>query len=103
MQAVLDAASSKADGYLGAAFRLPLISWGEDVTLAVCQIAGELLLNVRGFNPAGLNESIVEASKRATEWLRDVAKGVVRPAGCVDTTPAAKSVSRVTSSPKRGW
>jgi len=103
VQTVLDAASQKADSYLGSVFRLPLTAWGPDLTLAVCQISGLLLMTVRGFNPAGLNETIVEAAKTGQDWLRDVSKGIAKPAGVSDTSPAASSVSRVTSNAKRGW
>ena len=104
-QVALDAASSKAEGYLGAAFRTPLLAWGDDVKLAVCQIAAFALLSGRGFAPqgAGSNDAVLTSHDAAIGWLKDVARGHVKPAGVTDTSPSAVSVSTVSSKPQRGW
>jgi phage gp36-like protein len=103
-QAACDSASGKADGYLGARFRLPLLNWGTDLTQYVCQIAAYDLVSGRvGYNPeAGQNTTLRDRMDDAKHWLQDVAAGKVTPV-VTDSTPAASSVSRVYSNTRRGW
>jgi phage gp36-like protein len=103
-QAALDSASSKADSYLGAAFRLPLSAWGDDVKLAVCQIAAFSLLSRRGYNPQAAHDTtILTSHDTAIRWLEQVSRGHIKPSGVTDSAPSAVSVSRVSSKPQRGW
>jgi phage gp36-like protein len=102
-QAALDAASATADGYLQSRFRLPLTAWGDDLRRVVCQIAAYDLLANRGYAPqAEGNTTIADRAEAATNWLRDVSKGIVTPL-VTETSPAAKDSPRVLSAPKRGW
>lgn len=104
-EAAIRAASLKADSYLGAAFHLPLTSWGEDLTQAVCAIAAyELIAGLLIFQPdPAKNEVLTQRRDAAIGWLKDISAGRAKPVGVVDTAPAASSVPRVFSRPLRGW
>jgi phage gp36-like protein len=79
-QKALDAANALADGYLGAKFKLPLTSWGEDLRDAVVAVARFKLLVSRGFNPEGKSaEAVVLAYDAAIDWFKGISKGVVTP------------------------
>lgn len=104
------AASAVADGYLGARFRLPLASWGVDLTQAVCKIAAfDLLATQVGFNPeSGANAILVDRKNDAMRWLEHIAAGKITPAGVVDSTPSAApggpaAAARAFSQSMRGW
>ncbi len=103
--AAIRAASGRADSYLGARFRLPLIVWGIDLTQAVCAIAAfELVATQVGFNPeAGHNLVLMQRKDDAFRWLQEVSRGHCTPAGVSDSSPAAPGVPRVYSNPQRGW
>lgn len=102
-QAALDVASAEADGYLGASFRLPLITWGVDLKQHVCGIAAFRLMHHRGYNPQmGANDTIRQCYDDAIGWLHGVSAGRVTPV-VTDSAPAAHSVARVYSKPSRGW
>lgn len=104
-QAAIDAASARADGYLGARFRLPLISWGDDLKQAVCAIAAFELIAARvGFNPeANHNLVILTRKEDSIRWLEQVSRGHITPANIVETAPPAASVSKVYCNKPRGW
>lgn len=79
------AASSYADGYLRARYRMPLVSWGQDLTLCVAQLAAYSVMNARGYDPSSPHDQlIVKQYDDAVAWLRDVAKGLVTPGGGPD-------------------
>ncbi len=104
-QSAILAASLKADSYLGSAFHLPLASWGEDLTQAVCAMAAyELVAGLLIFQPdPAKNEVLTQRRDAAIAWLKDIAAGRAKPTNVVDTAPAASTVSRVFSRPLRGW
>lgn len=103
-QAALDAASSVANGYLGAAFVLPLTSWGDDLRQHVVAIAIWNLVNRKGFNPDGVDALFRMRYEDAIDWLRRVADGRLTPDGLVDSTPETfEGASFSMSAPKRGW
>lgn len=102
--AALAAASEKADGKLAVAFDLPLVSWGLDLTEAVCKIAAYDLLSVRGFNPDGADQNIRDRYDDAWKWLREVADARAIPVGLVDsTTDVDDGGIAVVSYASRGW
>jgi phage gp36-like protein len=103
INAFLGLASSKANGYIRARYALPLVTWGDDLKLAVCQIAALLLLTQRGFDPSNPADlAISKASDDAIRYLEQVAKGVVS-INVETTSPAARPAAFVYSSPRRGW
>lgn len=82
----LIAASALADSYLGQRFRLPLSSWGTDITKAAAEIAAYLVMKKRGWSPGAADaEQIREAYDDALKWLRDVGQGKATPFGVVET------------------
>jgi phage gp36-like protein len=103
-QAAINAASDRANGYLGARFRMPIIDWGDDLRQAVCAIAAFELVSAQvGFNPeAGHNLVLINRKDDALRWLEQVARGHITPL-IIDTSPPAASISRVTSNRPRGW
>lgn len=103
--AAIAGASALADSYLGSRFTLPLVSWGVDLTRAVCAIAAfELVSTQVGFNPeAGHNMVLMKRSDDALSWFRDVSHGHCTPAGVTDSSPKTLGASRIFSNPMRGW
>jgi phage gp36-like protein len=81
--AALLAASEFADGYLANANPFPITAWGTDLRRAVVQIAVWDIVSTRGINPDGSDELFERRAKAATDWLRDIAKGVVKPPALV--------------------
>jgi len=105
---VLASVSRTIDGFLAAQFKLPLIRWGEDVTVVCCQIASFRLLANRGFSPEGVDQMIVKMHDDAMDllkiWSRDdgaVPDVLDSSANAVEQQPSARP--SVTSSPSRGW
>lgn len=109
LDATLDKRSKFADGYLAASGRytLPLTAWGDDLRLAVCQLAAwDVLTAVVGFNPEDAsNSNWRDRRDEALAWLRDVAAGKVIPADVVDSSPDVVEAGGVTAAslPLRGW
>jgi phage gp36-like protein len=93
----LEAASRKADSYLGVRFELPLTAWGVDLKEAVAKMAAWQLLSVRGFSPeAGDAEVFRRNHEDAVRWLEQVAKGAVTPVDIDDSdaeVPGGTTVS----------
>ncbi len=97
-----------ADGYLGGSGRytLPLTAWGDDLRLAVCQLAAWDLMSVsRGFNPETPSGAMwMTRRDEAMRWLEGVAAGRVVPAGIVDSSPALTETGvAIYTEPQRGW
>lgn len=87
INAALLAASQVADSYLRKRYALPLVEWGDDLRLAVAQLASMQIMTTRGFRPgAGSEDVVVDMKNDAREWLRLVSKGEVE-IDCVDSTP----------------
>lgn len=120
--AALEAASRRADGQLTRRFTLPLLTWGEDLRQAVCDIAAYRLLKARGFNPSkggADSEQLRLGFEDALKWLKQVGDGAVIPSDVQDssiggrndtdaageqlTSPAVLSPSSSTSSPGNFW
>lgn len=101
-------ASDRCDGDIGnvvkAPLPIPLPAGRMDLKLAVCHIAGYLMLGNYGFNPESAPDAIVVANyDRATAWLQRVAKGEID-LGQVDTTPeTAEGGVYVATTVSRGW
>lgn len=85
--AALEAQSRVADGYLNKRFKLPLVSYSDDLKIAVVRLAVFELVTRRGFRPGSGNADIlVDARDTAVAWLENVARGLVEPV-VVDSTP----------------
>jgi phage gp36-like protein len=106
--AILTKRSVYADGYLSASgkYTLPLTAWGDDLTLAVAQLAAWDIMTVAiGFDPeGGANANWIERRNEAQRWLEWVAAGKISPVGIVDsTTDTSESGFDVDSDTSRGW
>jgi phage gp36-like protein len=105
LDAFITSASAEADTYIASRYLQdgPLATWGPELEKAVFKIARLELLEQRGVdasNPA--DEMLVKSYDDAIRWLRDVqasrASLVV-----VSTSPAASTMPRVYSQPRRNW
>lgn len=89
-QAQLDNASKKVDTYLRGRYPLPLLTWGTEITEAVCVLAAYSVLAVRGFNPAaGADVVLRDRYLDTVNWLVRVQKQQAHPD--VTTTPSANA------------
>jgi phage gp36-like protein len=90
LEAGVDAACGHVDSYLSGRFTLPLVTYGEAVTRAVCVVAAYDLLTSRGYNPANQGDDSSQLDKRyrsVEDWLKDVARGLVTPPVTDSSTP----------------
>ncbi len=97
------AASEEADGYIGNAYRLPLTSWGLDLTKHVAALAVELIFCSRGIDPDGPDAVVLDRRNRAVQWLDRLGQGRLSPPDLIDSTPEEfEGVCVVVSQPPRG-
>jgi hypothetical protein len=98
------AATDISDGYVGGAYKLPLVAWGDDLRAQTAKLAGAQLLRFRGVDPEGPDAVVFQGEEKATEWLNRLANGRLSPPGIIDQTPAVfEGGSVVVSRPRRGW
>lgn len=98
------AATDEADGYIGGAYILPLVAWGDDLRAKVADLAAALLFKRRGSDAQGVDVVVFDARDKAIEWLNRLANGRLKPPGMIDSTPETfEGGSVVASRPKRGW
>lgn len=100
-------ASSIVDSYLRKRHTLPISNYGQDLKDATCALAAHRILVYRGFSvESRADMAIIDASKEARAWLRDVAKGLCEIEG-VDATPDLDEngpiVSQGTENRSRLW
>ena len=102
------ASSAFADSYLRGQYRLPLVSWGLELTQAVCTLAAWDIMSVRGYSPEGHDEKLKERADAVREWLKAIAGGSVHLSVVLDSSgdssatrggPAPGFVTK----PLRGW
>lgn len=102
--AALDRASRDADGLIGNAYKLPLVSWDDDLRGWVIDIAVYYILGNRGFNPMGMDQDVVKRRDDAFEALKSVAAGRARLLNAVDSTPDQyDGGAYVVTRARRGW
>lgn len=83
----LQYASRIVAGYVRKRKTLPLLSWGEDIKAATCQLAAYDMMSKRGQNPAPNADAVLrERRDDAIAWLVDVSRGLVELDGCVDSS-----------------
>lgn len=100
----LIAATSLVDSHLGAAYTLPLVAWGADITLRTAQLAAYILMSARGFTPGSADEFFIQQSQSAELWLKGVALSRIRPDGLIDSAPdVVPGAFAVISDSRRGW
>lgn len=98
-------ATDLADGYVGAAYELPLTAWGADLRLQTARLAAWQLFEGRGVDPGGPDKVVMDARDNAEEWLDRLANGRLSPPGIIDSTPEEFDGGSfvVSSGPPRGW
>ncbi len=88
LETALTWASGQADSYFRKRFKLPLVSWGEDVKSAIVSMAIWRLLTRKGFNPqVPGHAAIAQNYSDAIKWLKEVASGDVEPDVTDSTEP----------------
>jgi phage gp36-like protein len=103
--AACQSASEVVDSYFRDRFKLPLSSWGIDVTRVTAVIAVYDLLVVRGYNPsAGADVNVRMRYEDALKWLLQVARQEVQP----NVTPQQHDspgydAPRILTNSSRGW
>lgn len=98
--AALDVASAWAAGHLRGTFNLPLLSWGEDLKQAVCDLARWRIIKRLGLDKH--KDFAVFDPKEAKAWLVDVRDGTIRPE-VVETPPGASFPLLVTPIDPLSW
>ena len=104
----LIAETATAEGYFSGSSRFvpPLVSWGQDLRLAVCKLAAyDVLSAAVGFDAEQANnQNWILRYEQALAWLKDVQAGRATPANIVDSTPTETEVSLIVDSDTaRGW
>ena len=117
-QAQIDAWNAKVDSYLSSKFKLPITSWGKDLTQAVAVLAAYELICLRGFDPESQGDVIFkQRAEREVTWLESIRDGDVVPtvvdssAGLTDgglfarqaTSDQGSGVVKVAKPTLRGW
>lgn len=97
IQAALDAASNRVDGYLADKYTLPISTpYPLVLVQTVCQLAQFDLLCVRGFDPElSLHNVIRMRYEDAISWCKDIASRRTLVAGLIDATPNCDTESVV--------
>lgn len=100
----LSAASDIADSYFRAQYTLPLLSWGQDVIDAVCNIAAYRLMTLRGYGPeAGADSGFRKRYEDAIDWLKMVAKNETVPNLVDSASGGAEGGVFIVTGSMRGW
>ena len=100
------AATSRADSWVGAAYTLPLVSWGPSLTEQVGLLAAAIVMRRRGVNPETSDVLVFDSERMAIKWFERLgaARGGASPPEIVDSTPDTyEGGSFVESETTRGW
>ena len=102
------AASDECEGYLAAAYTMPILKWSGDLRIHCAKMAVRYTLDRRGWDPEQGRDNVIEVGfDRAIKWLKLIAEGLVRPPGIIDSAPEVfEAGSVVMSRPSRrdgGW
>lgn len=99
----LASASKLADGYLFSRYKLPLVSWGTDLTQQVCELACASLARRFGQNAPDADTMQLRRIA-AMRWLEGVNGASISPTDIIDSTVTTdESGIAVVSDPSRGW
>jgi phage gp36-like protein len=101
----LEWASRFADSFLSKRYKLPLVSYGDDLKSIVADLAQYKILSIRGFRPNSGNDEIsVKRYDDAVAWLRELSRGHAELVGAIDQTPDVDEEGSLSSSgPKLNW
>lgn len=104
-QAALDARSVYALGKIAGRYKMPLVSWEDDLRLNVVHMALYDLITARGYNPgAGSDVNLRLRFEDADKWLTSVARQEISPniVGQPDQSPGYDA-PRILGQPSQGW
>lgn len=77
----IERASGLVDSYIGQRFKLPLVSYGNDIKQCAIDLAAFYTMKHRGFQPGAADADTVRmAFEDALRWLKDVQAGRATPA-----------------------
>lgn len=99
----LEASSRVVDSYLAKKHKIPLVTYGIEVTLATCRLAAYDLLVAYGFNPEGADEQVRARRDDAIQWLRDVSNGRAEITTEDETPETSEGSPILVSDPVRDW
>lgn len=101
----LAATTELASGKLATRYTLPILTWGSDITQAICKISAYDILSVRGFNPDGDDQNVRDRYLDAMKWLADVAASKADPIGLTDSsaTTVPDDGVVISTTVRRGW
>lgn len=101
--AMLEGASRDVDRMASSFTSTPFVSWGADITQAVCEIAAWKVMTWRGYSPEGDRDPLRERAQAAMAWVLRAGNDGLLP-GSVDATPDVhEGGSAVYTSTPRGW
>ena len=90
LQLAIADASAEIDGYLRARYKLPLASWGTDLTAICCRLAVYRVMMIRGFNAARAGDEQIRLQyEDAVHTLGLISQGRVHP-NIVDSSSTAQ-------------
>jgi phage gp36-like protein len=97
--------TEEVDGYLNAAYEMPITAWGNDLRSKSAEMVAAKLFRHRGFDPdSAADKLVLEREAAAVKWLEKVAAGKLRPPGIVDSAPTVfEGGSYATVQANRGW
>lgn len=91
-------ASALAGGYIAKRYKLPLVSWGDELRAAVGDLARWRIFGRIGVRPgSGNNEIAYDAYKDAKDWLVQISNGLTE-LDCVDSTPTIEEQGSLSES-----
>lgn len=98
------AASDEADGYLATRYTFPLLAWPTNMREHCANIAAASLFRRRGVDPQSADAIVFDGRDQARSWFKQIANGLVKPPGIVDSTEEInEGGSVVESDTSRGW
>lgn len=87
-------ASAEADSYVGKRKKLPLLSWGADLSGAVRRMSRYYAFGDRGFDPANAaDQAVVKQYTDAIAWLKQVATGDAELVDAVDSSASTEEAA----------
>lgn len=100
----LIAATAMAEGYVAAAFEMPITAWGYDLRKATAELAAAILFRARGVDPQGPDAVVFDAESKALKWLDRLSDGRLKPPDITDSTADDhEGGSFLVTATKRGW
>lgn len=81
------AASLKAEGFLAAAYEMPIVTVGAALPTVLADMVAAQVLFMRGIVGGGIDPMSMTANEEALNWLNKIARGTIRPPDIIDSMP----------------